>query len=232
MPEFRFLEEPPQEKIEELLEIIEETEIKPRLIFPFILNTERWEVMKMIMSKETNLERILEFLNNEDFVIREAGLYLLRQIPKFSDKDLEIILPILERMSNEGDTTFKEALIKTLSHLGEKALPILKKMKKNLAVKDKIILALGRIGRIEEEALSILLKEMRESEEIWIKIAVARALGFAGEKALSHLKAIIETEEIWEVKEAAIKSLGMIGGKEALEILKEMRRYELSLLKP
>ena len=150
MPKVYSLEQPDQEKVERLnRELREHPEVKPRLTFPFPLNENRRNAMTMLESGKANLLEVLRLFNSNDFVDREAAIFLIETITDFSDsseipaKDLLGVISKLKEkaMDPNKDWSVCRTAIQALSHFGEPGLRVLAELSqnKNWAVRDTAI---------------------------------------------------------------------------------------------
>ncbi|MCW1299457.1 MAG: HEAT repeat domain-containing protein, partial [Candidatus Parvarchaeum sp.] len=123
MPRFHSLEQPPPRKARELArELHEYPELKPRLAFSFPLNEKRAEALQMIAGKkEINEERVIKLLRSSDFIEQRVGLFLLKNVHSFSERNYQEILSFLETMKGDEDWFVRETLVQALGNLGEKA---------------------------------------------------------------------------------------------------------------
>jgi HEAT repeat protein len=133
-------------------------------------------------------------------------------------------LPILERLSRDEDDSVRAAVAKTLENFGEEAMPILEELSKDdnknviiLAVQTKIKI-LAKIKN--EEELFIILDSLAKDKNLYVRLALANALGNLGEKALPILE-ILSRDEHPLVREAVARSLSNLG-KKALRILENL----------
>lgn len=230
MPEFYSLERPPKEKTDELLEkLYEYREAKPRLTFPFNLSERRKLILEMIKAEEIEGNEVLEFLKSDDFVEKNAAVYLLRKTKIPEDKVNEI-LTFLEKLSEDENWFIRKTAVETRAKIiaknkDDKALSFLEKMSEdeNSLVREAAVKVLGGFG---EKALPLLEKMSEDSDDI-VREVVAKALENFGEKVLPILKKMIKDEN-WFVHRAAaetyVKIIARNKNDRALLLLEKMSK--------
>lgn len=244
MPEFYSLEKPPKEKVEKLkTELYEYSpELKPRLTFIWPLSESRKEALEMIKSEKIDVEKVSKLLERDDFVEKEAGLYLLKSTKALSATNIEDckkIFSILENIYSKGehaetallwgDITFKaisNLLDKTPSNFLEKMLEDGDfSFLKETALMDKIKIRIIESKR--EKGLPILDEMIRDvsarnsqtrRSAIEAKVKIINELH--GEKALPILEKMVEEgDQMTNV--VIIKSLTNFGEK-SLPVLEKI----------
>jgi HEAT repeat protein len=166
---------------------------------------------------------VLEKLSrDESNLVRAAVAQVLGNLGNLGKK----ALPILERLSRDEYDSVRAAVAETLENFGEEAMPILEELSKDdnenviiLAVQTKIKI-LAKIKN--EEELFIILGSLARDKSLYVRLALAQALGNLGEKALPILE-ILSRDEHPLVREAVARSLSNLG-KKALRILENLTK--------
>lgn len=150
----RFLHHPERPPIVEKKELSKELkeypELNAKLTFSFPLNENRRKGLEMNYHKEElKEEKVVKLLESPDFIEKRVGVYLLKDVPCFSEKNYKKTLSILEEMGKDKDWVVQEAVAQALPQLGEKALPILKEMGKdeNWVVREVAEIGIMKIKR-------------------------------------------------------------------------------------
>ncbi|MEK9129979.1 MAG: HEAT repeat domain-containing protein, partial [Patescibacteria group bacterium] len=210
------------------------TEIKPS--FCFCIDKERIDAIQMIKNEGEKIdsEKILELLKSDDFVKKNAGLYLLNKNFKIffkETKNPEEILSILEKLIEDEDFDIKiEAIsiyIKTIFEIknSKGILLILEKLieDKNWRVRQKIAIALNEQKNLEEFLL--ILEKLIEDKNRDVRLAtipICIKTIFEtknSEEILPRLKELIKDEDYIVKQEIAIALNEQEKSKEFLPIL-------------
>lgn len=159
-----------------------------------------------------NIKGYLDDLRSEEWWVRERAMKNLLEYPE------EIYIEFLERgLKNHNDAILRNASMELYSRLGKRALKSLLRLSSDedseIRIFATILLGDIRVG----EAVVPLIERLKDPD-INVRVASAEALGKIGDpSAIPALKEAIG-DEPW-VAMAAIRSLGEIGGDEALSIL-------------
>jgi len=226
MPEFRSLEIPPVEKIEELVRQLEGSpKIRPLLTFPFVLNERRKSSLEMLRTGKINLNKVIELLKSDDFVEIIAGLYFLKRV-SLSGENKKIIFPILRNLSKYNIREIRKLVSRVLENFGEEAIPILKELSNDEDVSVRMEAAQAIVNIIlkntsEEQKLTILAKLSRDFNE-YIRESVVRVLGNMGKEAIPILERLSRDKNKFVRLEVARVLANF--GKEAIPILESLSK--------
>jgi len=158
------------------------------------------------------IQRLLKELNSADWWARSAaikGLLLLNE---------KSYLPALEKaLKNHENTLLRNASMELYVALGARALPSLVALLKDDDPEVRIFAA-NLLGDIKDRrAVQDLIRAMKDTDSN-VRVASTEALGKIGaSEPVAALSAALN-DEPWVVM-SAIKSLGDIGGGEALQVL-------------
>lgn len=131
------------------------------------------------------------------------------------------IAPSLMEMSRRSDSVTREAIIRTLGLLGDKAaLPLLIESLRDSdgVIRLQAVQALGLIG--DKSTTQQIVMALRDSDKD-VRIAAVKSLGWIGDNASVKLLVEALKDDDSEIRIWAAESLGMIGGKESVEPLIE-----------
>lgn len=241
MPKFFSLEQPPKEEVKKLIKELHKysPELKPRSAFVFPLNENRKDALEMIETDEFNEEKVMKFLESDDFIEKQAGLYFFSKIPKLSEENYAKALAIIEQMGGNKGGDIQEAMTQArvkiiIETKGKEDLSILEQMSKdkNRDVQEAAIQALGNLG---EKALLILeQKQISKDEDEDIREAAAQAkvkiiIETKGKQALPALEQMSRDlgggrHVQRAAAQARVKIIIETEGKKALPILKQMNK--------
>ncbi|MFH1837921.1 MAG: nucleotidyltransferase domain-containing protein [Candidatus Kuenenbacteria bacterium] len=171
--------------------------------FPFPIDKERIEALKMIKSGEIDEEKVLRLLESEDFVKQHAGVYLLNKISEFSKENSEKFLLILEKLIYSEEPIIREGAIRAKIKIiietqdTEKTLLFLEELIQygNYTDRKAIIDILGQLNiKISENFLPILEKLIWDKDsgikEAAIKVKITKTQDT--EKTLLFLEELIQ----------------------------------------
>jgi len=225
MPEVYSLEKPNKEEVEKLVkELKEYPELKPRLTFDFPLSQSRKDALEMIKSEgKIDAKRVEELLKSDDFIEKGAGLYILNKLsPSLPKESAELLLPLLEKLSQDDNCDIRKDAIGSFGKLGELGLSFLKKLSRDQKHPWLREIAIEAIGQLGELALPFL-KELIQDKSAPRVIAI-QALGKVGEPALPLLEKLSQDEEEW-IRKVVVIALGQMGNL-ALPLLEKLSQDE------
>ncbi|MDP2167529.1 MAG: HEAT repeat domain-containing protein [Thermodesulfovibrionales bacterium] len=156
---------------------------------------------------------LLDELKNPDWWVRRNAIKGLLTRPE------DAYLPFLESaLRNHEDATLRNASMEFFKAMGSRALPSLIRLIGDDADEEARLFAANLLGDIRDgTALSVLMPALKDPDTN-VRIASAEALGKIGlPSAIAALSGALE-DEPW-VAQAAINSIGEIGGESALEVL-------------
>jgi len=143
---------------------------------------------------------------------------IIEKLGPFGEKTVSV----LSKFYNSDSIEIREAVARACGEIGECSLEILEKMlsdKNNgTVVRIEVAKSLGTIGEKGLPLMTVFLQRASNTSE---KEIIAANLGKMGKKAILPLS-ILVTDQVSGVKTAAISALSLIGGEDALNILKKI----------
>lgn len=162
--------------------------------------------------KTADIKGILNDLSHEEWWVRERAMKELLNYPE------ELYMDFIEdALKNHDDDILRNASMEFYVRLGQRASKSLLNLLKEEDHEIRIFAA-NLLGEIKDKNAVNPLVERLQDKDVNVRMAAAEALGKIGDPmAVSALSSAIG-DEPW-VAMAAIRSLGEIGGDEALDVL-------------
>jgi len=204
MPKVHSLEKPSPSEARELAKEVSalrgregkrSPESEPRLTFTWPLSKDRQDALEMMETGEARPEKVADLLRSNDFIMRDAGLFLLNsplyEKPDYTPEQREDLLLALQGLSTTKDPHVRVKTIEALSTVG---------------------------GRTAVTVAEQIRTRAREVQDKYTTRGTLKFLGKMGEEAIPALERIIQNED-HKHKLGAIDALSNIKGKKVRALL-------------
>ena len=185
--------------------------VEPRLTFLFPLERERKAALEILRvhNSNDNIEQTswslsdrekqtcIQMLDNEDFVMREAGLFLLlksTKAEKWSDSDIERLVFLSEKMIKSEDPRIRRDAVRVLGYCKERGMSQLAFLMNDtdLGVRFIVVRALAKLGT--PESFPFLAPAAKDESET-VRMELARGLSHYGDQAMPLLHQMLKDSQ-------------------------------------